>query len=76
MAAAQTVIFQNDKVLICQTGTERLDISVDKWAAPQSWRDAVADEMPSAKVEGRVFIYLFPIHGGPYHNRSVADDAF
>lgn len=49
MAVAQTVIFQSDKVLIRQTGTERLDISVDKWAALQSWRDAVADKMPSAK---------------------------
>lgn len=35
-------------MLICPPGTERLDISVDKWAAEQSWQDAGEDKMPSA----------------------------
>ncbi|KAF5897705.1 Uncharacterized protein DAT39_012585, partial [Clarias magur] len=32
--------FESDKVLICPTGSERLDISVDKWAQGLSWQDA------------------------------------
>lgn len=42
--------FESDKVLICPPGTERLDITVDKWAVEQNWQDAGEDKMPSAKV--------------------------
>lgn len=37
-------------MLICPPGTERLDITVDKWAVEQSWQDAREDKMPSARV--------------------------
>lgn len=47
--------FESDKVLICPPGTERLDITVDKWAVEQNWQDAGEDKMPSAKV---FFYYL------------------
>lgn len=42
--------FESDKVLICPPGTERLDITVDKWAVEQNWQDAREDKMPSAIV--------------------------
>lgn len=42
--------FESDKVLICPPGTERLDITVDKWAVEQNWQDAGEDKMPSARV--------------------------
>lgn len=42
--------FESDKVLICPPGTERLDITVDKWAVEQNWQDAREDKMPSARV--------------------------
>lgn len=48
--------FESDKVLICRPGTERLDITVDKWAEEQNWQDAREDKMPSA----RGFFFFFP----------------
>lgn len=36
-------------MLICPPGTERLDITVDKWAVEQNWQDAREDKMPSAR---------------------------
>lgn len=42
--------FESDKVLIWLPGTERLDITVDKWAGEQNWQDAREDKMPSARV--------------------------
>lgn len=34
-------------MLICPPGTERLDITVDKWAVEQNWQDAWEDKMTS-----------------------------
>lgn len=42
--------FESDKVLICPPATERLDITVDKWAVEQNWQEAREDKMPSARV--------------------------
>ena len=47
-------------MLICPPGTERLDITVDKWAVEQNWQDAGEDKMPSA----RVFFFLSVITAG------------
>lgn len=54
--------FESDKVLICLPGTERLDITVDKWAVEQNWQDAREDKMPS----GRVFFSMC------YHSWTTA----
>lgn len=51
--------FESDKVLICPPGTERLDITVDKWAVEQNWQDAREDKMPSASVFFLLLLLLY-----------------